>query len=251
MPIVEDPLQPESLDGLQFQGVFLNNVVPLIARLRPCVLHVEEGQQVPFGFQQGFQPFHQRFDQSFREVVRHVPAQNRVKLPGRIIQVLSEKLLRIDLHGAVFLFRLVLRVLGLTQNVLVVNSGAQFRNKGNVDGGGRTKIQDGELGFAGALQATHEFAQPDATAAGPWRIFSALGSLLLRGVRSTEPSPEVVTRGAQAPLLYLICYLKRNSGCLAPRYSSSRRSCFPNPCLSPLQPSRPWACAPQLLRLSP
>ena len=51
--VIEDPLQLKALDGLKLESIFLDDMVARIERFRPCVLGMEEGQQVALGLQHG------------------------------------------------------------------------------------------------------------------------------------------------------------------------------------------------------
>src|SRR5262249_29554429 len=96
------------------------------------ILGVKESQQVSLGLQHHLQSFHQRSYQHLREVVGNVPAQDRVKLVGRVIQILCEESRRIDLHAAVFLFDEIAGVLRFTQDVFVENTRTQAGKEGDV-----------------------------------------------------------------------------------------------------------------------
>ena len=51
--VIEDPLQLKSLNGLQFERIFLDDMVARIERFHPCILGMKEGQQVALGLQHG------------------------------------------------------------------------------------------------------------------------------------------------------------------------------------------------------
>jgi|KBSMisStandDraft_5_1062788.scaffolds.fasta_scaffold237694_1 hypothetical protein len=53
MAVIEDPLQLKALDGLEFESIFLDDMVTGIKRFRSCVFGMKEGQQMALGLQHG------------------------------------------------------------------------------------------------------------------------------------------------------------------------------------------------------
>src|ERR1041384_695506 len=141
MAIVEDPLQWETLNRLQLQRIRLNNVMPRISRFRAGIFHMKKCQKVPFGLQDICQMLYERLDQGLGKIIRHVPAEDRVKMAQRKIQVLRKELSGIDLHGAVFLLDHILWILGFAEDILVVRACAQLCYEGDVGWRGGSKIE--------------------------------------------------------------------------------------------------------------
>src|SRR3954470_2407689 len=126
VPVIENPLQLKARDRLQFERVFLNNMVAGIQRFRSSILCMKKGQQMALGLQHDLQTFNQGLYEAFRKVVSHVPEQDGVKLISRIIKVFRKELRRVKLERAILLLHAVTFILRFSQNVFIRDAHTHF-----------------------------------------------------------------------------------------------------------------------------